>query len=67
MGRGSLLASAIFRPTGVSKRFSRDGAVMMISGTAELLNDEGGVEDEDEDDDESVLRDCSTTVEIKKK
>lgn len=34
---------------------------MMISGTAGLLNDEGG---DDEDDDESVLRD--STVEIKK-
>lgn len=61
MGRGSLIASAIFRPPGFSTRFSRDGAVMMISGTAGLLNDEGG---DDEDDDESVLRD--STVEIKK-
>ncbi len=37
---------------------------MMISGTEELLNDEGGVDEED--DDESVLRDCSFAVEIKK-
>uniref|UniRef100_A0A9J8BEK1 Gypsy retrotransposon integrase-like protein 1 n=1 Tax=Cyprinus carpio carpio TaxID=630221 RepID=A0A9J8BEK1_CYPCA len=55
-------ASTGFTPPGFSTRFSRDGAVMMISGTAGLLNDEGG--GDDEDDDESVLRD--STVEIKK-
>lgn len=59
MGRGSLLASSIFRLTGLSKRFSRDGVVMMIIGTADLLNDEGGGED-DNDDDDSLLRDSST-------
>lgn len=58
MGRGSLLASSIFRLTGLSKRFSRDGVVMMIIGTAELLNDEGGGEDDNDDD--SLLRDSST-------
>lgn len=61
MGRASLLASSIFRLTGLSKRFSRDGAVMMIIGTAELFNDEGG----EEDDDKSLLRD-SSTVRMKK-
>lgn len=30
IGRGSLLASAMLRPTGLSRRFSRDGAVTMI-------------------------------------
>lgn len=36
---------------------------MMISGTAELFNDEGG--GDEEDDDESLLRD-SSTVRMKK-
>jgi len=63
MGRGSLLASSIFRQTGLSKRFSRDGLVMMIIGTAELFDDEGGGED---DDDGSQLRDSSTVRKKKK-
>jgi len=62
MGRGSLLASSIFRQTGLSKRFSRDGLVMMIIGTAELFDDEGG----GEDDDGSQLRDSSTVRKKKK-
>lgn len=56
MGRGSLLASSIFRLTGLSKRFSRDGVVMMIIGTAELFDEGGG----EADNDESLLRDSST-------
>lgn len=61
VGRDSLLASSIFRLTGLSKRFSRDGAVTMIIGTAELFNDEG----DEEDDDKSLLRD-SSIVRMKK-
>lgn len=60
LGLGSLLTSSILRPAGFSKRFSRDGAVIMMSGTEELFNDEGE-DDEDDEDDVTLLKDCSFT------